>query len=250
MPRFRKPRSSSPSFRQHMKMRYNEPNFPRRRSRRNKRRKLFVGWVIVAIFVAAGVWAYLEFGRSGPTSEVPDSSTPTVEAQDRYPGGVPLDPRAIELAVIKYTNERRMQKGLNPLQEKDVLTRIARAHSENMIRLGYEHDLEGKGPTERAIAAGFNCTWAGGYYGLGENIYMYNRVSWWRGNKAVSYKKDADEMAQSLVKGWMVSPGHRENILDRAYRLIGVGIAIEEIEEGRYIDEVVYATQNFSGCSP
>ena len=167
----------------------------------------------------------------------------------RYPNDAPLDKRAIEQAIIKYTNEERLLAGMNALQERDAISRIARAHSENMVTLGLFHDLEGKDPTDRAEAAGWTCTWSTGY-GLGENIYEYNRVGLWMGDRPVEYEEDADAMGRSLVTGWMESPGHRENILDRSYRLIGVGVAIYEDHGRDRIDEIVYATQNFSGCSP
>ena len=41
---------------------------------------------------------------------------------------------------------------------------------------------------------------------------------------------------------------NRDNILDRKYRKIGVGVAVAEEVEYEYISETVYATQNFSAC--
>ena len=46
----------------------------------------------------------------------------------------------------------------------------------------------------------------------------------------------------------MNSRGHRENILDSAARRIGAGVAILDMLEYGYVDELVYATQNFSAC--
>ena len=37
------------------------------------------------------------------------------------------------------------------------------------------------------------------------------------------FVRDAEAMAYALVEGWMNSPGHRANILDRDSRRIGVG---------------------------
>ena len=64
----------------------------------------------------------------------------------------------------------------------------------------------------------------------------------------VDYSRDAEDMARELVQGWMSSPGHRENILDRDARRTGVGVAIQESPEYGYTSETVYATQNFSAC--
>ena len=209
-------------------------------------------YLVLVVGVMGGVvfFAYNWQENRSAAERDGDSSKETTTEQSRYPNDTPLDPRAIELAVIKYTNLERAQAGLTILKERDAITQIARAHSENMLRLGFEHDLDGQDPTDRALAAGFDCTWANGAIGLSENIYMYNRVGLWMGDRAVEYEEDADVMGRSLVNGWMESAGHRQNILDRSARLIGVGIVIDEDRERHKIDEIVYATQNFSGCSP
>ena len=46
----------------------------------------------------------------------------------------------------------------------------------------------------------------------------------------------------------MRSLGHRENILNGEYRRIGVGVSIETKTEKGWLQEVVFATQNFSSC--
>ncbi len=49
--------------------------------------------------------------------------------------------------------------------------------------------------------------------------------------RPVGYYHDAEEATRELVQGWMNSPGHLENILDRESRRIGLGIAIREASE-------------------
>ncbi|GAA1150277.1 hypothetical protein GCM10009630_55750 [Kribbella jejuensis] len=64
----------------------------------------------------------------------------------------------------------------------------------------FAHDsLDGRSPFDRMKAAGF----AGG--SMGENI-------------AVGYSSPA-----AVVAGWMKSPGHRANILNCGYTMIGIG---------------------------
>ena len=46
------------------------------------------------------------------------------------------------------------------------------------------------------------------------------------------------EIAQSTVRGWMESAGHRQNILTNSYDKDGIGIAISS-------DDKVYITENF-----
>lgn len=123
------------------------------------------------------------------------------------------------------------------------------------------HTLRGQNPTDRAIAAGYDCRAYRGdgsfTYGLSENIFEYPRIRVWTtttiGSRVVSVEptsyKSSLEMADAIVSGWLNSPGHRANILDPYATRIGVGIYIKrEIEHG-YISETVWATQNFSECT-
>ena len=178
-------------------------------------------------------------------------------SSQKYAGGSPLNRGEIESWVIEFTNEERISVGPQPLRHDDAISEIARSHSENMARLDLlSHDIGGTDPTDRATAAGYNCRAhiGGGWYsyGLSENIAEHPRVTRWMGlgrsYSPVDYNRDAEDMARELVKGWMSSPGHRENILDRNSRRIGVGIAIQETPKYGHIDETVYATQNFSAC--
>ena len=190
-------------------------------------------------------------------------STPDTQEASRaansqkYAGGSPLNRGEIEEWVIEFTNEERVGAGLQPLRHDAAISDIARSHSENMARLRFmSHDIEGRDPTDRAMAAGYDCRaykGDGSYsYGLSENVAEHPRVTQWMGfgmsYSPVDYDRDAEEAARGLVQGWMSSPGHRENILDRDSRRIGVGIAIQETPEYGYVSETIYATQNFSAC--
>ena len=139
----------------------------------------------------------------------------------------------IETRIVDLTNEARAAHGLPPLQHDPALTGIARAHSEAMIGHGYSHVVLGQDATDRALSAGYTCrayNAEGSYtYGLAENIYQHP-------------VRSPDELAASLVNGWMDSPGHRANILDPTSYKLGVGIAFADWPGD------VYATQNFSPC--
>ena len=189
------------------------------------------------------------------TSGVQETSRATTS--QKYAGGSPLNREEIERWVIEFTNEERSSAGLQPLRHDAAISDIARSHSENMARLGVlSHDIGGSDPTDRAMASGYNCraySGDGSYtYGLSENVAEYPRVTQWMGQGGsyhpVDYSHDAEDMARELVQGWMSSPGHRENILERDSRKIGVGVAIQESPEYGYISETAYATQNFSEC--
>ena len=183
------------------------------------------------------------------------NATPEEAAASKYVGGGPLDLREIERMVLELTNAERRRDGLEPLQHDPAITEIARQHSANMVRQGFGHELDGKDPTDRALATGYDCraySPDGSYtYGLSENIFEYPRVmEWkqWMGVTKVNEYRDDREMAVALVKDWMRSPSHRANILDSEARRIGVGLAVKEKLEHGYTTETVFATQNFSAC--
>jgi uncharacterized protein YkwD len=51
-----------------------------------------------------------------------------------------------------------------------------------------------------------------------------------------------DQIAATTSKGWMDSPGHRQNILDKGYTRTGIGVAVAG-------DDKVYITQMFCGVT-
>lgn len=100
------------------------------------------------------------------------------------------------------------------------LTNAARGHSQDMLARNYfEHTSpEGRTPADRTRAAGY----PSGF--VGENI-------------AHGYATP-----DAVVRGWMNSPGHCENIMTGSYRYLGVGLAERPGQRGSQ-----YWTQKFGG---
>ena len=189
------------------------------------------------------------------------SNDADTEQARRYPGEGPLDRVEVERWIVRFTNDEREKAGLKAFAHDPAISDIARAHSENMVRYGLAHEIRGKDPTDRALAAGYDCRAFhadGSYsYGLSENVAEHPRVTEWSGVgfgggstrwRPVEFDSDSRAMARGLIVGWMNSPGHRTNILDRESRKIGVGVAISEAPDNGWTHETVFATQNFSGC--
>ena len=107
----------------------------------------------------------------------------------------------IEAQVLQLTNNERAKAGCGPLRTNSALTEAAEAHAADMVDHHYfSHDsLDGRNPFDRMRAAGFT----GG--SMAENI-------------AVGY-----QTASAVVEGWMNSDGHRRNILNCTYTMIGIG---------------------------
>jgi uncharacterized protein YkwD len=99
--------------------------------------------------------------------------------------------------LVAHHNAQRA--GLPALVRDARLDRAAQLHAENMSRQQkMAHVLDGRGVGARVCAEGI-CR-----FGVGENIAMGQRST------------------GDVMRAWMVSPGHRDNIQGR-YRFIGVG---------------------------
>ena len=198
-----------------------------------------------------------------PTATPKPTATPTPKptatpAGPKYLGGAPLDAGEVERHVIDFTNKEREKAGANPLKHYSEISDIARSHTENMVsRNNLSHWIDGKGPNERAVAAGYNCrayhndnTYS---YGFAENSAWHERARRWvrqgSGPWQVIEYDDEKKAAQRLVGWWMNSPVHRNNILSEKLHRIGVGVAVaSDQEKFGYVWEIVWATQNFSPC--
>lgn len=113
----------------------------------------------------------------------------------------------------------RERNGLAPLSWDSDLCRMARAHSEKMARLEFfAHETpEGLRLKDRARAARIR------FQVIGENI---------------AYNQGVDDPGTFAVQRWMISSGHRANILSREFRFSGIGSFVAR--DGR-----VYVTQIF-----
>jgi hypothetical protein len=116
-----------------------------------------------------------------------------------------------EQAVIDATNAEREKAGVPALKSNPILMQAARLHSENMARQKtLAHVLDNKSPEQRVKELGYD------YFTTGENV-AWNQPD-----------------ATAVVKSWMNSPHHRDNILNKDFTEIGIGIAENDAGEPYY----------------
>jgi uncharacterized protein YkwD len=155
---------------------------------------------------------------------LPGDVTPSrprrVEVDDHAGISAPDDPSEIEQRAFEATNAARMENGLAPLIWNDELCRMARLHSEKMVRLGFfAHETpDGSRLIDRTRAAGIVH-----FQMIGENI---------------AYNQGFDDPGGFAVSRWMLSPGHRANILNAKFTQSAIGVFIAP-------DGTVYLTQEF-----
>ncbi|MER5750336.1 CAP domain-containing protein [Streptomyces sp. NPDC002088] len=142
---------------------------------------------------------------AAPTS----ASTPEVTASASATPPSASTPQATATAsgatarIVELVNAERSKVGCSAVTLNATLTKAAQAHSEDMAtHQNMSHTgSDGSAPGDRITSAGYN--WST----YGENI-------------AYGYASPEQVMA-----GWMASPGHKANILNCAFKEIGVGLA-------------------------
>ena len=130
------------------------------------------------------------------------------------------DPPALKLSddektILDLTNAERAMEKLPPLVPNALLFQAARDHTANMAKKGeMKHVLDGKDVVARLDDVKYD------FRKCGENIAMSDGAS-----------------LKEIMKNWMESKGHRENILDPAFTEIGIGTARNDKGELYYTQE-------------
>ena len=159
---------------------------------------------------------------SAPGALIIPNATPALE-------GSTLGGALEESEIIALTNKERLASGLKPLSFNAHLSVMATAKANDMIAKQYFAHVAPDGTDLSMLAK----TYGYAYLNVGENLALGDFTS-----------------SEDVVLGWMNSPGHRANILNKSFTEIGVSAVIGDYE-GR---KVWYAVQEFgrplSDCPP
>jgi uncharacterized protein YkwD len=127
----------------------------------------------------------------------------------------------LEQRALESVNRERVALGLRALQMDAHLTQAARQHSQDMAERRFMNHInpDGYSFVDRARLAGIRRTGR-----IAENLAMHRGTT---------------DPVTDIVRGWMNSPHHRENILNRRFKYTGLGVA-------RAADGTLYFTQLFA----
>ena len=134
-----------------------------------------------------------------PTKPTEPTTPPTTPTQPTTPNVDGLS--AIEMEVVRLVNIERQKEGLAPFTASAQLSNVARIKSEDMAKNNYFSHTSPTYGDPFAMMRSFGIK----YNTAGENIAKGQLT------------------AQSVVTGWMNSPGHRANIMNPSFKTIGVG---------------------------
>lgn len=133
----------------------------------------------------------------------PAPARPTTAAPSAKPTTPTTAASGPAAEVVALVNQERAKVGCSALTVNAKLTAAALNHSKDMAaHATMSHTgSDGSDPGQRITGSGYN------WMTYGENVaYGYSTP-------------------EEVMTGWMNSPGHRENILNCAFKEIGVGLA-------------------------
>lgn len=127
-----------------------------------------------------------------------------------YPGDATR--QELARATVCLVNNQRTSRGLHKLRLNPRLSRAARAHTQDMVAERYFDHVseEGKDVVDRLTRTG----------------YIGEATSWVVGEN-LAWGSGARSTPRQIVGAWMHSAGHRQNILTRRFREIGIGIVFD-----------------------
>ena len=146
--------------------------------------------------------------RSLATAKKKDTKARSSQKEEKQPTAEEL--AIVEDSIVRLTNAVRKRKGLSPVKSSRPLVFLARHHSRDMCRTGtFQHESD-------AFPKGWRRFWErmklAGLRDGGENIAFR------------TWMPDRKKWAVAVVKGWIHSPPHLKNILDPAFRYVGIGV--------------------------
>ncbi|MEV5974437.1 CAP domain-containing protein [Streptomyces sp. NPDC051921] len=135
-----------------------------------------------------------------PVTEAPATKAPTT-APTTVVRSLGARESAAEAEVVRLVNLERAKVGCTPIRNDSGLASLAGAYSADMAaRNFFDHtDPDGATPWDRAAKVGVT--------GLGGENIARGQVD-----------------AAAVMKSWMASDGHRANILNCDYKVLGVGV--------------------------
>ncbi len=158
---------------------------------------------ITHLFMLLGLVAVLAAPPSSSRADpiVAGSPAATVVYPLPYRTAAARASQALELVMVNLINRERVATGLAPLTPHATIRSVARLHGLEMFAFGFlsHRSRDGRSPTQRVLSRGVRTSM------VGENI---------------AYAADVRRAHEAL----MASETHRQNILLREYKLVGIGV--------------------------
>jgi uncharacterized protein YkwD len=135
--------------------------------------------------------------------------------------------RQARASIRCFLNRERRQHGLGRLDNDKRLQRAAQKHTEVMVNKNcFSHECPGEASLEARLRS---------------VDYLIGALIRWTFGENIAYGGDHYGTPKAMVKAWMKSPPHRANILNPAFKDVGVGF-VPGMPGARKADGGTYTT--------
>ena len=188
--------------------------------------------LIAGCAVGAGTLPVVDEPTETPTETVPTPQHPTTPSSSLYD----VDVDKIEDLIHQKMNERRRENGVEPLERNETLDAIARYKSWDMAQRDYFAHTGPNGTRHNLLRDryGAKCDH------IGQNIARHSFDLKNPYPYPQSELSDSIRIASGIVRGFLNSPGHRQNALSTYYESQGIGVFVDE-------NGTVFVTQELCG---
>ncbi len=137
--------------------------------------------------------------------------------------------QAVEIMLFDKTNYVRKKQKLKTVELNDLLNKIARLYSQDMLKRHYFSHYSPEGKTVLDRIRQFKPHYD---ESCSENLHFISSADGLR---------DSFAIVDQMMDDWLNSPPHRKNLLSKEYTLLGIGCATD--------GKRIYCTQVFSGSN-
>ena len=215
---------------------------------------LLLVFSIFPIFVYSQSWSDPDYQKTTPKVFFDQKSL------DSWIDFQKIDYPLLQAAIFYYTNLEREKHGLKHFKHSREVEISASGHAQDMVKYNfYSHTSPirfRRTLRDRLNRSGINpkyigeniCSTFGLQYQAGKKVGKPARPGEFRylntSNREVIPPHTYRSFAQSVVKLWMDSPGHRQNILNPQFTHLGCGASVY-FEKSFYGMPYFMAVQNF-----
>lgn len=218
------------------------------------RRLLLLGFILISFSSNAQDWTSESYRNYDETTFYRIEAL--YEAIDFNEINFPL----LQAAIFYLTNEERKKAKLQPFEFKSEIETVASGHAQDMVKYGF-YSHTSKIRIKRTVLDRFHLEGLNPEF-FGENICSTYGLQYQSGRKvnppypsgeftyAFTSKREVIPphtyltFAKSVVKLWMDSPGHRQNILNPKFQMLGCGARVYR-EKNFYNMPYFMVVQNF-----
>jgi uncharacterized protein YkwD len=162
----------------------------------------------LARLVALVVACTLALVAAGAAADGAQAGSPCTKYGDQRADE--LRDRQARAAIRCLLNRKRHQHGMSRLDNDKKLQRASQKHTEMMMKKAcFSHQCPGEGSLEARLRS---------------VAYLLSGLLRWTYGENIAYGGDHYGTPKTIMNAWMNSSGHRANILNPAFRDVGVGV--------------------------